>query len=133
MPEGNDSEIEYKYKWREVYQVAGIKVLEGKLNKNDALPRFSHTPGTKYFRKNSKGRIVQLRIYKGRNSFLDIDWGHGHGSIPRGTPHIQRWKYDAQTKTVIRLGTERPMSDYMWRKYGNAIMQADPSVKRKID
>lgn len=131
LPEGTAIGQEAKYRWREMRQVAGIKVLESKFQKNGALPRFSNTPNTMYFHQNSKGRIDQLRVFRGRNSFFDIDWGHGHGSIPRGTPHIQQWSYDAKTKTLSRVGTERSMSAYMWRKYGNAIMKADPSVKRK--
>lgn len=131
LPEGTATEREVKYKWREVRTVAGIKVLESKHQKNGALPRYSNTPNTKYFHQNSKGRIDQLRIFKGRNSFLDIDWGHGHGSIPRGTPHIQQWRFDSKTESLIRVGKERPMSTYMWRKYGDAILKADPGVKRK--
>lgn len=130
LPESTATEREAKYLWREVRQVAGIKVLEGKFQKNSALPRFSNTPNTMYFHQNSKGNIDQLRIFKGRNSFLDIDWGHGHGAIPRGIPHVQLWKFDSITQTLTRSGTERPMSAYMWKKYGNAIMEADPTVSR---
>ena len=130
LPESTATERELKFKWREVCQVAGIKVLESKFQKNGALPRFSNTPYTKYFHQNSKGNIDQLRIFKGRNSFLDIDWGHGHGSIPRGTPHVQEWKYDSKTQSLVRQGKERPLSAYMWKKYGAALMKADPKLKR---
>lgn len=131
LPEGTASEIEAKYKWREVRIVAGIKVLESKTQKNGSLPRYSNTPNTKYFHQNSGGSIDQLRIFKGRNSFLDIDWGHGHGSIPKGTPHVQAWHYDSKMKSLIRVGTERPLSKYMWKKYGDAVLKADPTVKHK--
>lgn len=131
LPEGTAAEREKKYQWREVKQIAGIKVLESKYQKNGALPRYSNTPNTMYFHQNSKGRIDQLRIFKGRNSFIDIDWGHGHGTIPRGTPHVQHWAYDSKTQTLIRVGKEHRLSTYMWRKYGKAIMQADPTITHR--
>ena len=131
LPERTGSEREAEYRWREVRTIEGIKVLESKYQKNGALPRYSNTPYTKNFHQNSKGNIDQLRIFRGRNSFLDIDWGHGHGSIPKGTPHVQQWKFDSKTQKLTRIGTERPMSDYMWKKYGKAIMKADPNIKRE--
>ena len=131
LSERTNNEQEAKYRWREVKQIAGIKVIESKYQKNGALPRYSNSPNTMYFHQNSGGKIDQLRIFKGRNSFLDIDWGHGHGSIPKGTPHIQRWTYDKKTQSLVRIGKERPMSAYMWRKYGAAILEADPTVKWK--
>ena len=129
--ENTPAEKEAKYQWREVGQIDGVKVLENKKNKNAALPRFSNTPNTMYLHQNSKGRIDQLRVFRGRNSFFDIDWGHGHGSIPRGVPHIQEWKYTPKTKTLTRVDNVRPMSPYMWKKYGPIIMKADPTVRRK--
>jgi hypothetical protein len=131
LPEDTVAERERKYQWHEVKQVAGIKVLESKYKKNGALPRYSNTPNTMYFHLNSKDRIDQLRIFKGRNSFIDIDWGHGHGTIPRGTPHVQHWSYDSKIQTLIRVGKEHRLSPYMWRKYGQAIMQADPTINHR--
>lgn len=122
------SERDNKYRWREVKQISGIKVLESKYQNNGALPRFSNTKNTMYFHQNSKGRIDQLRIFNGRNSFIDIDWGHGHGKIPRGIPHVHKWSFDPKTKTLIRKESDRGLSSYMWKKYGSLIMAADPSI-----
>lgn len=51
------------------------------------------------------------------------------GIIPNGLPHLQRWKYNAKTKEVERIGSEKPLSKYMWKKYGPAIIKAEPNFK----
>lgn len=129
LSESTDSERAVKYNWDVSKVIGGIKVLTNKKKPNSALPRYSNTPNTVYFHQTAKGKINQLRIFRGRNSYLDIDWGHGHGKIPNGVPHMQRWKYNPKTKEVVRVGTERPLSKYMWKKYGSAIIKADPDFK----
>lgn len=55
---------------RQVYQldvmVGNIKVLMNPAKKNDALPEYSNTPHTAYYRKDRNGRITQIRFYRGR-------------------------------------------------------------------
>lgn len=131
MPENSKSERDLKYNWGVSRVVDGIKVLGHKSRPNSALPRYSNTPNTAYFHQTANGKINQLRVFRGRNSFMDIDWGHGHGNISKGVPHVQKWKYNPSTKQVYRDGAERPLSQYMWKKYGQAILKADPDFKYK--
>ena len=44
-----------------------------------------------YLRENSEGYVTQLRVYRGREPYLDVDWGHSHGKFRKGEPHVHEW------------------------------------------
>lgn len=108
----------------------GIKVLFPKDGVKGKLPAFSNTPGTMYFKMNDKGKIDQLRIYIGRHSFIDIDWGHSHNGIANGVAHLHTWKFDKNAQKMKRTNDEfRLLSKYMIKKYGKYIHEANPNVR----
>ena len=107
----------------------GIKVLSPKDGVQGKLPTFSNTPGTMYFKMNEKGKIDQLRIFIGRHSFIDIDWGHSHMGIPRGVAHVHTWRFNKLTEKMKRTNDEcKLLSKYMIKKYGKYILGANPDV-----
>lgn len=73
--------------------LANIKVVKHNELSNAGLPRYSNTPNTVYLHEDVSGNINEIRIYKGRKAKYDIDWGHGHGDVPNGEPHLHRWVY----------------------------------------
>ena len=85
---GGFSKQEYK-QVREL--IEGIKVIKHITDPHTGMPIYSNTPDTMYLREDNDGHISQLRIYKGREPYLDIDWGHNHGNFHKGTPHVQEW------------------------------------------
>lgn len=129
-PEATEAQKEEKYRWTKVDEVLGIKVLFPKDGVKGTLPTFSNTPGTMYFKKSDKGNIDQLRIFIGRHSFIDIDWGHAHNGIPRGVAHVHTWKFNKFTDKMERQKDEfRLLSKYMIKKYGKYILAANPNVR----
>ena len=118
------------FNWQAVRSIEGIKVLKHVDKINASLPTFSNTPYTKYLRQAPSGGIDQLRIFIGRHSFYDIDWGHDHGEFKKGTAHVQKWVYDSKTGNVTRIkGTPDKLSPYMIKKYGHILIKADPNIK----
>lgn len=101
---------------RQVYQldimVGNVKVLKQPERSEAALPEFSNTPHTAYFRKNDKGQITQIRFYRGRYAKIDIDWGHAHKDCPLGVPHFHAWKVIKDTagerKSGVHLLRQEP-------------------------
>ncbi|MCQ2050606.1 MAG: hypothetical protein MJY74_00135 [Bacteroidaceae bacterium] len=124
-----------RFEWEPVTTILGVKVLQHTKQPNKALPTFSNTPNTMYFRIDTNGHISELRIFKGRNSYMDIDWGHNHKEkgfyVPAGTAHVQYWKFNTFTNKMDRDNSKQThlMSKYLIKKYGNKIKKADPNVK----
>ena len=71
--------------------IDGIKLVKHITNPNSGLPQYSNTPHTAYVRRDTKGHINQIRFYRGRKAKYDVDWGHTHGDLPLGEPHIHIW------------------------------------------
>ena len=101
---------------RQVYELdvmlGDIKVLKNPAIKNDALPEYSNTPHTSYYRRDSKGRITQIRFYRGRYAKYDVDWGHAHKNCPACVPHIHEWKAvkdsSGKRKSGVKLVRQEP-------------------------
>jgi hypothetical protein len=92
--------------------VGDIKVLRNPERNDAALPEFSNTPHTAYYRKNDKGKITQIRFYRGRYAKMDVDWGHAHKGLPANIPHIHTWKVVKDTtgtrKSGVHLVRQQP-------------------------
>lgn len=128
--ESTDEERDAKYRWEKVGEIEGVKVLFPKDGAKGKLPAFSNTPSTMYFKKNDKGKVDQLRIFIGRHSFIDIDWGHSHKGIPNGVAHVHTWRFNKLTEKMERTKDEfRLLSKYMIKKYGKYILGANPNVQ----
>ncbi len=88
LESGGFSRQEYK-KARD--PIAGIKVIKHVTDLHAGMPKYCNTPNTMYLREDNKGNVTQLRVYQGREPYLDVDWGHNHGRFKKGTPHVQEW------------------------------------------
>lgn len=120
-----------QYDYYEAGTINGIKEIAHKGKTNAALPEYSNTPNTMYFRQNNKGKIDQLRIYSAqRRAKIDIDWGHTHNGIPKGTAHIQKFTIGIDGHPQ-RAKTAQLLSNYYVQKYKSTILAANPNVKFK--
>ena len=91
-------------------RLADIKVVKNPKSPNASLPLYSNTPNTAYLHEDTKVHINQIRFYRNRKVKYDIDWGHGHGDLPKGEPHIHIWvhhKDGTMTRLPPRLLTTR--------------------------
>ena len=89
--------------------IAGIKVIKHIEDPHTGMPKFCNTPNTVYLREDGKGHITQLRVYQGREPYLDVDWGHNHGQFKKGTAHVQEWHKDSNG-SLIRDAEPRGLS-----------------------
>lgn len=110
--------LEYNYESKET--VDGVKVLHFK-GGSQKLPEFSST-SNKYFGTNSKGRIIQLRVYESRRAAIDFDWGHSHSKSGVGHVHVHEW-IDG-----VRQRDPKPMTEAQMKKYRRLIKKAAPYV-----
>ncbi len=94
-----------------------------------------------YLRLDKFGNPVQGRLYNGRLSAIDFDWGHDHCNNPRkggdgkrfskGTVHVQEYHFKSDG-TVDRVSQNaRLMNHYEIQKYGPILKHFSPNVKFK--
>jgi hypothetical protein len=109
------------------------KVINGFLDPNDetfheSLPLFSGKSEV-YFKKSDEGDhpIEQVRVYKDRHAFIDIDWGHTHKSFKSGTVHVHEW-VKRPNGTFKRLNPRYASNEEIAR-YGDLIRKANPNVR----
>lgn len=94
--------------YRTVGKISGIRAIRH--NGGSGLPMKSF-PSTNYYRVDKVGKVTQYRQYDKRgNAQTDIDWGHIHDRIPKGTPHIHDWK--GTTRGDGRKLTPQEMKKY---------------------
>ena len=110
------------------------KVINADSDPNDesfheGLPLYSNTSEV-YFKRNDEGdhEIEQARVYKDRRAYLDLDWGHGHGTHKKGVVHVQEWRYNSKGEWV-RNKKERDLSNAEIERYGELILLANPNAK----
>ena len=119
----------------EIISANGIsaKVVE-KIDKSDptqGLPLYSNTAELYLGKGRKSGEIVQLRLYKGRMAYMDIDWSHPHGGIPTGTAHVHFYEIDSTGKPRKNPSKHRLLTESEIRKYGALIKKVAPNVKWK--
>lgn len=120
-----------QYDYYTTTTISGIKVIAKNGDSHSGLPEYSNTPSTMYFRQNNKGEIDQLRIYSAqRRAKIDIDWGHSHDGIPKGTAHIQKYTIGPDGHPQ-RAKNAQLLSNYYVKKYKSIILAANPNVKFK--
>lgn len=117
----------------EIISANGIsaKVVE-KVDKSDpaqGLPLYSNTAELYLGKGRKSGEIVQLRLYKGRKAFMDIDWSHPHGNIPSGTVHVHFYEIDNTGKPRKNTAKYRRLNNAEIRKYGALIKKVAPNAK----
>ena len=100
--------------------IAGIKVLRHIGDPHKGLPEFCNTPNTMYLREDGMGNITQLRLYKDRKPFLDVDWGHNHGDFKKGIPHVQEW-HESSDECFVRSSTTRALSSSERKRFNDVF------------
>lgn len=130
--EGGFSQFLY-HQVGEIISANGIsaKVVE-KIDKSDptqGLPAFANTSELYLGKGRKSGEIVQLRIYKGRKAYMDIDWGHPHKGIPEGKVHVHFYKINAEGKLEKIKGSDRLLNNAEMKKYGPLIKKVAPNAK----
>lgn len=101
------------------------------------------TPGfwkIRYFlRLDKTGKPVQGRLYNGRLSAIDFDWGHDHYNNPgkggngqkfsKGVVHVQEYRF-RKDGTVDRISQNaRLMTNDEIKTYGPILKYFDPKIK----
>lgn len=98
--------------YRTVGKIGKIPTIRG--NTGQGLP-VKGVRGSKVYRIDNTGKVSQYRRYNRRgNASTDIDWSHSHKGIPRGTPHIHKWKNGVR-------GDGRRLTPYELKKYQKII------------
>lgn len=110
--------VEYHYETTGI--IDGVKIIHYK-DGNPKLPEFSNT-SNKYLGRNTKGRIIQLRVYENRYAALDFDWGHSHEGSGINHVHIHEWV------NGVRQRNPKPMTIEQIKKYGELLRKADENV-----
>ena len=127
-----------EYEWTEEKEkIGGVKVLSNPNAKRDDLPYHSNTSEA-YFKRDSSGEIIQLRVYTERRAYLDIDINPSDEHTNKKTGevfakhivHVHEWVKTANG-SFRRSKEARLMSDAEIKKWGNAIKLANPNVKFK--
>ena len=93
---------------------------------HESLPRFSKT-SKMYVKLDRNGNIVQLRIFEGRKAAIDFDWGHKHGSHPKGTVHVHLLNTGGNLHG--NPNDVRYMNNQEIRLYGRFIKHLNPNAK----
>lgn len=94
-----------------------------------------------YLRLDKYGTPVQVRLYVDRFSAIDFDWGHDHynnpkkggngQSFPKGTVHIQEYKFK-HDGSADRISVDaRFMNLQEIIKYGAVLKHFNPHIKFK--
>ena len=117
----------------EIISANGIsaKVVE-KIDKSDptqGLPIYSNTAELYLGKGRKSGEIIQLRIYKDRKAYIDIDWTHPHEGIPKGVAHVHFYEMDAEGKPTKNHSIYRRMNNEEMKKYGPLIKKVAPNAK----
>lgn len=96
---------------------------------HSSLPMYSNTSEV-YFKKSDEGSnpIEQARVYKDRKVALDFDWGHEHGTYPKGVVHVHEWHLNKKGKWV-RGANPRCMNNSEIARYGDLIKKANPNAR----
>ena len=127
----------YLQEWNEeTEKIGGVKVLTNDSNKrqND-LPVCSGDSRV-YFKRNSEGEIIQLRVYDdNRNAMLDIDINpdKAHRNrdgtiIGAGVTHAHDWKLNSNGD-LIRSKNARLLTSSEILKYGVLLELSNPNVR----
>ena len=91
----NRFSLYFEPRYRAVDEICGVKVLElnggsGNLN----LPEYAKT-SVAYVGKDSRGKLMRLRIYKDHRPVIDIDLGHpAHHGLKNGEIHVHEYGTD---------------------------------------
>lgn len=109
-----------EYHYETAGTIDGVKVLHFK-DGNQKLPEFSNT-SDKYLGTNSKGKIIQLRIYDDRHAAIDFDWGHSHNGSGINHVHVHKWV------NGVRQHDPSPITAEQIKKYGSLIKKANPDA-----
>lgn len=115
--------------WITTREVGGAKVMRGAKDPHSPSPFFSYEKNGKIFRENSTGKISQLRLFKGHNPSIDIEWGKSFPklNIQKGNPYMYKWHYNSLTGHMERKGPI-PLSPYMIKRYGNLLKLVDVKI-----
>ena len=108
--------------------IAGIKVIKHILDSHTGMPKYCNTPNTMYLREDSEGNVTQLRVYRGREPYLDVDWGHNHGRFSKGTPHVQEW-HKKSDGNLRRDKEPRDLSPSEKKKFGEVFKKLGVKVE----
>lgn len=128
-----------KYEWTEEEKtIGGVKVLTNPNAKRDDLPYHSNTSDA-YFKRDSSGEIIQMRIYKDRKAYLDFDINpkeeHENkksGEIfKKGIIHAHEWKRK-KDGSYTRDGEARYLSNEEIGKWGEIIKLANQKAKFRL-
>lgn len=95
---------------------------------HDGLPHYSNTSKV-YFKLDENGQIEQARIYDGRHSALDIDWGHSHHVFQKGIAHVHEYYQDKDGTWKRDKDHARHLNNDEMKKYGELLKKAYPNIK----
>ena len=130
----------YSLEWDEEKDlIAGVKVLSNTNNKrNNDLPAYSNT-STMYFKRDSTGEIIQLRVYDPitheAKFDIDINPKKGHTNkdgthIDAGITHIHEWKHNSKGE-LVRGNRARLLTSLEQLTYDYVLNAANDHVKYK--
>ena len=115
--------------------IDGVKIIYNKPGTEgpDGLPY--HSGASKAYFKKVKGEIVQLRLYKNRRAFLDIDINplkpHNHKGknyMPAGITHVHEW-IPKKEGGFRRNKYARFLSDQEIKDFGDLLEKANSNVR----
>lgn len=134
------------YKDHDQWSAFSFNGINAKVIQNISDPNGIHTSlplasgeSDIYLRLDKTGKPVQGRLYKGRLSAIDFDWGHDHYNNPgkggngqkfsKGVVHVQEYRFK-QDGTVDRISQNaRPMTPDEIKTYGPILKYFNPKVK----